>query len=322
MSVIFRQRMSKGLAGHGQLHLGAHAGRQHRLQRRRHSDESVLVEGRLRQLQLGHPPPRGRHVRLRHSVLLRRQPGPEEAFGKLAGQRNHHLAQRTAVQRHHRHRYREYRFERHLPSRTWSRRRPPTAAAGTWSAASTRPPSRSRICTRANPTNFAYGNAGRNILRGPGAAGGQLLAREEFPDQRAGADSSSGSRRSVCSTTRISEIRRRRSTRRRSETSPALPAIAKSSLEPNFRSKRTLLTNEMRYLTTILLIAACVAAQPRPKYDLLLKGGHVIDPKNNANRVMDVAIAGGKVARVDRGHSLRPMRRRPSMWPDYTLRPA
>jgi len=55
----------------------------------------------------------------------------------------------------------------------------------------------------------------------------------------------------------------------------------------------------MRYLTTILLISVCVAAQPRPKYDVLLKGGHVIDPKNNANRVMDVAIAGGKVARVD-----------------------
>ncbi len=43
----------------------------------------------------------------------------------------------------------------------------------------------------------------------------------------------------------------------------------------------------------------CVAAQPRPKYDLLLKGGHVIDPKNNTNRVMDVAITGGKVIRVD-----------------------
>ena len=55
----------------------------------------------------------------------------------------------------------------------------------------------------------------------------------------------------------------------------------------------------MRYFTTILLLAVCVGAQPRPKYDLVLKGGHVIDPKNNTNRVMDVAILGGRVARVD-----------------------
>ena len=33
-------------------------------------------------------------------------------------------------------------------------------------------------------------------------------------------------------------------------------------------------------------------------YDLLLKGGHVIDPKNGINAVMDVAVAGGKIARV------------------------
>jgi dihydroorotase len=30
----------------------------------------------------------------------------------------------------------------------------------------------------------------------------------------------------------------------------------------------------------------------------LLKGGHVIDPKNGINRVMDVAVAGGKIAKV------------------------
>ena len=64
MSVIFRQRMSSGLQCHGQLHLVAHAGRHHGFQRRRRADESVLVEGRLRQLQLGHPPPPGRHIRL------------------------------------------------------------------------------------------------------------------------------------------------------------------------------------------------------------------------------------------------------------------
>ena len=33
-------------------------------------------------------------------------------------------------------------------------------------------------------------------------------------------------------------------------------------------------------------------------YDLLLKGGHVIDPKNNLNTTMDVAMNNGKIARV------------------------
>jgi dihydroorotase len=32
--------------------------------------------------------------------------------------------------------------------------------------------------------------------------------------------------------------------------------------------------------------------------DLLLKGGHVIDPKNKINTKMDVAIAGGKIVKV------------------------
>src|SRR5262245_39798178 len=34
------------------------------------------------------------------------------------------------------------------------------------------------------------------------------------------------------------------------------------------------------------------------KYDLYLRGGHVIDPKNKINAVRDVAIANGKVAAV------------------------
>lgn len=33
-------------------------------------------------------------------------------------------------------------------------------------------------------------------------------------------------------------------------------------------------------------------------YDLLLQGGHVIDSANNIDRAMDVAVAGGKIARV------------------------
>ena len=52
----------------------------------------------------------------------------------------------------------------------------------------------------------------------------------------------------------------------------------------------------MRTITLLLLIALCGFAQPR--YDLLLKGGHVIDSKNNISAVRDVAIAGGKIAAV------------------------
>jgi dihydroorotase len=35
-----------------------------------------------------------------------------------------------------------------------------------------------------------------------------------------------------------------------------------------------------------------------PKYDLLLRGGHVIDPRNGTSAVRDVAIAGGKIAAI------------------------
>jgi dihydroorotase len=39
------------------------------------------------------------------------------------------------------------------------------------------------------------------------------------------------------------------------------------------------------------------ADQPAtPKYELLLRGGHVIDPRNGINAPRDVAIAAGRVA--------------------------
>jgi len=38
-----------------------------------------------------------------------------------------------------------------------------------------------------------------------------------------------------------------------------------------------------------------------PHYDLLLKGGHVIDPANNVDRVADVGISAGKIAAVGEG---------------------
>lgn len=51
----------------------------------------------------------------------------------------------------------------------------------------------------------------------------------------------------------------------------------------------------MRLLSGLFLFATLAYPQT---YDLLLKGGHVIDPKNGINAVMDLAIAGGKIAKV------------------------
>ena len=41
-----------------------------------------------------------------------------------------------------------------------------------------------------------------------------------------------------------------------------------------------------------------MAASAQPRYDLLLKGGHVLDAKNGINAVRDVAIANGRIAAV------------------------
>ncbi|MCS7041555.1 MAG: amidohydrolase/deacetylase family metallohydrolase [Bryobacteraceae bacterium] len=55
----------------------------------------------------------------------------------------------------------------------------------------------------------------------------------------------------------------------------------------------------MKHRAPVLaLLAAAAAAQAQPAYELLLKGGHVIDPKNGISARMDVAVAKGRIARV------------------------
>ncbi len=51
-------------------------------------------------------------------------------------------------------------------------------------------------------------------------------------------------------------------------------------------------------LGVVALACALAAPASAQRYDLLLKGGHVLDAKNKLNRVADVAIAEGKIARV------------------------
>src|SRR2546426_6573868 len=52
-------------------------------------------------------------------------------------------------------------------------------------------------------------------------------------------------------------------------------------------------------MTGIALLAGGALAQA-PRYDLLLKGGHVIDPANHLDAVMDVAVLKDKIAAVEK----------------------
>ena len=61
----------------------------------------------------------------------------------------------------------------------------------------------------------------------------------------------------------------------------------------------------MNRLAKLLLLASTAMAQPG--YDLLLKGGHVIDAKNRIDGVRDVAIAGGRIALVAGKDRSRPV---------------
>ena len=40
------------------------------------------------------------------------------------------------------------------------------------------------------------------------------------------------------------------------------------------------------------------AAAQNQEFDLLIRGGHVIDPRNSINAIMDVAVTGNKIALV------------------------
>jgi dihydroorotase len=52
------------------------------------------------------------------------------------------------------------------------------------------------------------------------------------------------------------------------------------------------------FMATMLAVAGGARAQQGPDYDLLITGGHVIDPRNGISAVRDVAIKDGRVAAV------------------------
>jgi len=53
-------------------------------------------------------------------------------------------------------------------------------------------------------------------------------------------------------------------------------------------------------LAMITGLPLAVVAQTQPRYDLLLKGGHVIDPANHIDEARDVAVFQGKIAAVEK----------------------
>jgi len=55
-----------------------------------------------------------------------------------------------------------------------------------------------------------------------------------------------------------------------------------------------------KILILMLGIAFLCGRADAQKYSIIIKGGHVIDPKNNIDGVMDVAIADGKIAQVSK----------------------
>ena len=59
-----------------------------------------------------------------------------------------------------------------------------------------------------------------------------------------------------------------------------------------------MLAPDLAVVMVLLAAPAGPAAAPTPKYDLLLRGGTVIDPRNGLHDRRDVAVAGGRIASV------------------------
>jgi len=62
--------------------------------------------------------------------------------------------------------------------------------------------------------------------------------------------------------------------------------------------KPVVIVQPITVIILLVLLWAVPGAMQAQEYDLLIKNGHVIDPKNHVNAKMDIAIAGGKIAKV------------------------
>jgi dihydroorotase len=53
-----------------------------------------------------------------------------------------------------------------------------------------------------------------------------------------------------------------------------------------------------KIINSLLFLIACTHFAKAQQYSLLIRGGHVIDPKNNIDAVMDIAVTGDSIAKV------------------------
>ncbi len=56
----------------------------------------------------------------------------------------------------------------------------------------------------------------------------------------------------------------------------------------------------MKFYLTVICISICSFTLCSQQIDLLIKGGHLIDPKNGIDEIMDVAIEDGKIFQIDK----------------------
>ena len=54
----------------------------------------------------------------------------------------------------------------------------------------------------------------------------------------------------------------------------------------------------LSFFSTSMLAQQNQQSDPEKPYNIVIKGGHIIDPKNNINTLMDVAIKNGKIALI------------------------
>ncbi|MCZ2147778.1 MAG: amidohydrolase/deacetylase family metallohydrolase [Bryobacterales bacterium] len=66
----------------------------------------------------------------------------------------------------------------------------------------------------------------------------------------------------------------------------------------SFLPVRQYAQEQMPQLRLLIIFLTCTTVWAQPRYDLLLKGGHVIDARNGIDAVRDVAIANGRIAAV------------------------
>jgi len=66
----------------------------------------------------------------------------------------------------------------------------------------------------------------------------------------------------------------------------------------SFLPVRQYAQEQMPQLRLLIIFLTCTTVWAQPRYDLLLKGGHLIDARNGIDAVRDVAIANGRIAAV------------------------